>query len=114
LDECNNSNYSGSSGPATLIRLENANIVRSSCFVGWVEARNLTIKLIANGQLDLKSFEERRLRIQQKEEQRLQNSAIVYVDNTVDKYKLEGLPQIDCQSRIDLCKARCCKFAFAL
>lgn len=40
-------------------------------------------ELIANGQLDLKSFEERRLRIQQKEEQRVQNSAIVYVDNTV-------------------------------
>ncbi len=55
-------------------------------------------ELIANGQLDLKSFEERRLRIQQKEEQRVKNGAIVYVDNTVDKYKLEDLPEIDCQS----------------
>jgi len=45
-------------------------------------------ELIASGQIDLKSFEERRLRIQQKEEQRLQNGAIVYVANTVDKYKL--------------------------
>ncbi len=71
-------------------------------------------ELIANGQLDLKSFEERRLRIQQKEEQRLQNGAIVYVDNKVDKYKLEDLPKIDCESRLDMCKARCCKLVFAL
>lgn len=71
-------------------------------------------EMIANGQLDLKSFEERRLRIQQKEEQRVQNSAIVYVDNTIDKYKLEDSPKIDCESRLDLCKARCCKLAFAL
>ena len=55
-------------------------------------------ELIANGQLDLKSFEERRLHIQQKEKQRLQMVQL-YVDNTVDKYKLEDLPKIDYESR---------------
>lgn len=55
-----------------------------------------------------------RSEVLQKEEQRLQNGAIVYVDNTVYKHKLESLLKIDCESRIDLCKARCCKLTFAL
>ena len=71
-------------------------------------------ELVANGQLDLQSFEERRLRLQQKEEGRLQERAHVLVDNTADKYELKDLPQIDCKSRLDLCKARCCRLTFPL
>lgn len=71
-------------------------------------------ELVANGQLDLQSFEERRLRLQQKEEGRLQERAHVLVDNTVDKYGLKELAQIDCKSRLDLCKARCCRLTFPL
>lgn len=71
-------------------------------------------ELIASGQIDLRSFDERRLRLRQKEDGRLQERAHVMVDNTIDKYQLKGLPQIDCKSRLDLCKARCCKLPFPL
>ena len=69
-------------------------------------------ELVADGQLDLQSFEGRRLRLQQKGEGRLQERAHVLVDNTVDKYELKDIPQIDCKSRLDLCKARCCRLTF--
>ncbi len=71
-------------------------------------------ELVANGQLDLRTFDERRLRLREKEEARLQQRAHVQVADPVDKYELEDLPQIDCQSRIHLCKARCCKLTFPL
>ena len=71
-------------------------------------------ELVATGQLDLRSFDERRLRLREKEETRLQQRAHVQVADPVDKYKLEDLPQIDCQSRLHLCKARCCKLTFPL
>lgn len=71
-------------------------------------------ELVAYGQLDLQSFEGRRLRLQQKEECRLQERAHVLVDDTVDKYELKDIPQIDCKSRLDLCKARCCRLTFPL
>jgi hypothetical protein len=31
-----------------------------------------------------------------------------------DKYALEGLPEIDCEARLPLCRARCCTFKFPL
>jgi hypothetical protein len=71
-------------------------------------------ELIASEQVDLRSFDERRLRLQQQEEERLQERAHVQVDNTVDKYELKDFPQIDCKSRFDLCKARCCRLTFPL
>jgi Fe-S-cluster containining protein len=71
-------------------------------------------ELVANGQIDLRTYDERRLRLREKEETRLQQRAHVQVADPVDKYKLEDLPQIDCQSRIHLCKARCCKLTFPL
>lgn len=71
-------------------------------------------ELVANGKLDLRGFDERRLRLRENEEDRLQNRAHVQVAEMIDKYKLEDLPQIDCHSRIHLCKARCCKLTFLL
>lgn len=71
-------------------------------------------ELVASGQLDLRSFDERRLRLQKREEARVQERAYVQVADAVDKGKLEDLPQIDCESRISLCKARCCRLVFPL
>jgi Fe-S-cluster containining protein len=71
-------------------------------------------ELVASGKLDLRSFDERRLRLREKEETRLQQRAHVQVADPVDKYNLGNLPQIDCQSRLHLCKARCCKLTFPL
>lgn len=62
----------------------------------------------------LRHLQERWLRLQQKEEGRLQERAHVLVDNAVDKYELKELPQIDCKSRLDLCKGHCCKLTFPL
>lgn len=71
-------------------------------------------ELVANGQLDLHRFDERLLRLRVKEEARAQDYAHVQVADNIDKYKIEDIPQIDCQSRISLCKARCCKLVFHL
>lgn len=71
-------------------------------------------ELIAHGQIDMRTYDERRLRLQEKEELRLQQRAHVQVADPVDKYELQDLPQIDCEARIHLCKARCCKLTFAL
>ena len=39
---------------------------------------------------------------------------VVYQKPEYDKYKFEGTAQIDCESRIHLCHASCCKLRFAL
>jgi Fe-S-cluster containining protein len=71
-------------------------------------------ELVANGLLDLRRFDERRDLLWEREEIRIQERAHVQVTDIGDKYRIEDLPQIDCQSRISLCKARCCKFIFPL
>jgi len=35
-------------------------------------------------------------------------------ESQIDKYKFEGGPQIDCASRVHLCKAACCRLKFPL
>jgi len=39
---------------------------------------------------------------------------VVYQKPEYDKYKFEGEVEIDCESRIHLCRAACCKLRFAL
>jgi hypothetical protein len=70
--------------------------------------------LIANGEFDFRDFDERRLRIASREQQRLAKRAHVQVADPEDKYAITDLPRIDCLSRLDLCKARCCTFNFPL
>ncbi len=71
-------------------------------------------ELVASGQLDRRSFEERWFRFREKEEARARGRAFVQVADHVDKYVLEDLPRIDCESRMSLCRARCCKLSFPL
>lgn len=71
-------------------------------------------ELVGSGQLDLRQLEERRLRLARGEEKRLLERAHVQLSDVNDKYALTDLPRIDCESRIHLCKAKCCSLNFAL
>lgn len=71
-------------------------------------------ELVESGHLDPQSFDERRGQFLEKEESRLKERAHVQLADPIDKYTLDNLPQIDCQSRLHLCKARCCKLSFPL
>lgn len=71
-------------------------------------------EMVARGQLDLRSFEERRLRLQKSEDERNQTRAVVAVAESSDKYQQKDLPVIDCAARIPLCKGRCCQLQFNL
>lgn len=71
-------------------------------------------ELVESGQLNVESFDKRRLQFQEKEEARLKERPHVQVTDPIDKYTLDDLPQIDCESRLHLCKARCCKLTFPL
>ena len=78
----------------------------------WLYA--LMEELIDSGLLNLREGEERRLRLVQREKKRLLERAHVQVSDVGDKYALSNLPPIDCESRIHLCKAKCCSFNFPL
>ena len=71
-------------------------------------------ELVESGQLNVESFDQRRLRLQAREEARLKERPHVQLTDPVDKYALDNLPPIDCESLIPLCKARCCKLSFPL
>lgn len=71
-------------------------------------------ELVESGQLNVDRFDERRSRLQEQEEARLKERPHVQATDPVDKYALDDLPDIDCASRLHLCKARCCKLAFPL
>jgi Fe-S-cluster containining protein len=71
-------------------------------------------EMVARKQLDLRSFEERRLRLKEREEARLLERTFVHINETPDKYALTNLPQIDCQALMPICQARCCQLVFPL
>src|SRR5262249_46232846 len=74
----------------------------------------LTEELIAAGQVDAARLDERRKALRLAEAKRLETRAIVKSSDIVDKSQLKELPQIDCDARLHLCKAACCRLSFAL
>jgi hypothetical protein len=70
--------------------------------------------LIGDGKLPLETYEKRKHLTMLRENERAAGEAGVAVANVPDKYALTDLPQIDCASRLHLCKARCCKLTFPL
>lgn len=70
--------------------------------------------LVGAGQLPLETYEKRKRLTMVRENERAGGEAGVMVANIPDKYALSELPQIDCASRLHLCKARCCSFTFPL
>jgi Fe-S-cluster containining protein len=71
-------------------------------------------ELVESGQLNVERFDERRLRLQEREEARLKERPHVQLTDPVDKYALKDLPPIDCEALIPICKARCCRLTFPL
>ncbi len=70
--------------------------------------------MIATGQLPIDDYERRRQTTMQREAARVQNEPHVMLHDVVDKYALAQLPEIDCEARLPLCRARCCTFVFPL
>lgn len=70
--------------------------------------------LIAGGVLPIEEYEKRRTATLQREVKRARSAALVVVNDVPDKYALRDLPEIDCDARRPLCRARCCTFVFAL
>ncbi len=70
--------------------------------------------LIAQGQLPLAEYEKRKRLTVLRESERSATENTLRLTNVDDKYALADLPQIDCASRLALCKRRCCSFTFAL
>jgi Fe-S-cluster containining protein len=70
--------------------------------------------LIGEGHLPLEAYEKRRRLTVVRENERSGEEATVQLSDVPDKYALRDLPQIDCASRLHLCKARCCMLSFAL
>jgi Fe-S-cluster containining protein len=74
----------------------------------------LTEELVARGQVNLRSLEQRAERLLKEEGQREKTKATVMVAPATDKYKITDTPQIDCAALIPICKGRCCKLHFPL
>ena len=70
--------------------------------------------LIAQGHLSLAQYEERKQLTAARESERSGRDNPLRLSDVEDKYALDGLPDIDCASRLPLCKQRCCSLTFPL
>jgi Fe-S-cluster containining protein len=71
--------------------------------------------LIAQGVLNIEEYDKRRQAALKRESERSRSGEYLPVlANVPDKYALKDLPQIDCDARMHLCKARCCTLTFPL
>jgi Fe-S-cluster containining protein len=88
--------------------------VKSDLYDASTRLAALVESLVAGGHIDPIAFEERRNRVRERELPRQAEKAHVQVADLVDKYAMEGLPEIPCAELIPLCKARCCRLNFPL
>jgi len=70
--------------------------------------------MIARGVVPVDEYEKRRQLTLQREHEKQRTEIAPQVSTIPDKYKLEKLPEIDCEARLHLCKARCCTLVFPL
>lgn len=71
--------------------------------------------LITQGVLSVEEYDKRRASVGKREAERSRAGEYLPVlSNVPDKYALKELPDIDCDARIPLCKARCCTLTFPL
>lgn len=68
------------------------------------------------GVLRIEELDERKDGLQNRLIEKFRDAGIgvMLQDPEQDKYKFEGGVEIDCQNRVHLCKAACCRLAFAL
>jgi Fe-S-cluster containining protein len=72
-------------------------------------------ELVAAGAVDAKKLDARRQALMKDEYARVQKEQVhVQVSEVKDKYAITELPEIDCEARWPICKARCCKLYFPL
>jgi Fe-S-cluster containining protein len=74
----------------------------------------LTEQLVERGLVDASRLAARQRRQQTALADSMLAQPQLKVSQTVDKYALTNLPQIDCEARLPLCKGRCCSFEFSL
>lgn len=74
----------------------------------------VTETLIGQGHLPLEAYEKRRQLTVLRENERAQTEAGVVLSDIPDKYAMRDLPDIDCEARLPLCRARCCTLRFPL
>jgi Fe-S-cluster containining protein len=79
-------------------------------------ARSMALveELVAHGQVDLVSLEERRQAAYEREAPRFEKQVHVRLADNVDKYALTTLPTVDCAARRKVCQSRCCRLNFPL
>jgi len=87
---------------------------RNELFASRVQLLALLEELMASGAVDPAALDARSREIAARETARVQSQAQVQVAPDIDKYALVNLPVIDCESRLSLCKARCCTMTFPL
>ena len=72
--------------------------------------------LIEKGLLTEEELNERKREVGKQLVEKFNNSGMTVAiqDSKIDKYEFEGGPKIDCENRIHLCKAACCRLRFPL
>ncbi len=72
--------------------------------------------LSEKGLLTIEELDERKKQVAQRLVRRFVESGmgLMYQDPEYDKYTFDQEADVDCESRLDICKAICCKFPFAL
>lgn len=72
--------------------------------------------LIEKGLLTTEELDERKRQVAERLVKRFVESGLglMYQDPEYDKYAFDREADVDCESRLDTCKALCCKLPFAL
>jgi hypothetical protein len=72
--------------------------------------------LIDKGVLTEEELNERKRKVGERLVEKLKGDGmgVMLQGSEVDKYKFEGGATIDCENRVHLCKAACCRLGFAL
>lgn len=72
--------------------------------------------LSEKGLITIEELDERKKQVAQRLVKRFVDSGLglMYQDPEYDKYNFDHEAQVDCESRLDVCKAVCCKLPFAL
>lgn len=75
------------------------------------------IELLSDkGLISIEEIDERKKQVSERLIRKFVESGIglMYQEPEYDKYNYEGEACVNCESRLDVCKARCCKLPFAL
>lgn len=101
-------------GLRSVHRRSNANTAKT------LEAASFLYALIEllgeRGLIAIEQLDERKRTVMERQKRRYENEGmgVILQDPQPDKYTFERTAQIDCEARVHLCKASCCRIPFAL